>query len=172
MYNHISNNIAINSDVEIKSPIGELVEINIEKIKKLLKSKQESDFKVYDEIETTLDNIADTLRNSKAFKNEFKYLILIKSEILHILYKNCEDSSFGHCDFALDLINFFKEVWEAKISLYENYSETQLKKYGELQNSFKKRYHKYREIFYYEIYEFSGEFSEEELYKIHESLRE
>ena len=44
--------------------------------------------------------------------------------------------------------------------------------YEARQNSFKKRCHNFRREFYKNIYKSDGEFSEEEIYNIHESLRD
>ena len=57
--------------------------------------------------------------------DELTYLQLISDEILYIIDQNCKDSYFGHCDFALELFDFFVEIWNAKIRLIENYSKTE-----------------------------------------------
>lgn len=158
-------------DLEILTKIKKMIKEGFEKLKTLVNSIKSSNFEIYYEVKEVLNKISTKLINIESFKNEYEYLILLKSEILHIIYKNCEDSSFGHCSFALELMDFFIEIWDAKVDLAENYSEVELKKYEKLQNSFKKRYRKYRREFYCNIYELSEDYSEEELYNIHASLR-
>ena len=171
MYSNVNRNQSIDYDPNTISKIKEIVKYGFEKLKNLVKSIKSHNYEIYYEVKQVLNKISNKLANIESFKNEYNYLILLKSEILHIIYKNCENSTFGHCSFALELMDFFIEIWNAKVNLVENYSEAQLKKYEELQNSFKKRYRKYRREFYSDIYELSEDCSEEEFYEIHASLR-
>lgn len=57
------------------------------------------------------------------------------------------------------------------MALNKEFSQKELILYEAQQNSFKKRYHEYRREFYKNIYKPNGEFSEDEIYKIHKSLR-
>jgi hypothetical protein len=171
MYDNVNNNQTIEYDPKIISKIKEMIKEGFEKLKNIIITMKNSNYDIYYEVKRVLNKISNKLINIDSFKNEYKYLILLKNEILHIIYKNCEDSSFGHCSFALELMDFFIEIWNAKINLVENYSKAQLKKYEDLQNSFKKRYREYRHEFYTNIYELSEDYSEEELYDIHASLR-
>ena len=70
---------------------------------------------------------------------------------------------------ALELLDFFIEIWEAKINLNSNLSEDQ---YISLQNEFKKRYHEYRREYYWNIYEYSEDFNEKEMYEFAKRLEE
>lgn len=171
MHNNLNKSQTIEYDPNRISKIKKIVKECFEKLKNLVKSIKSSNYEIYYEVKKVLNRISNKLVNLESFKNEYQYLILLKSEILHIIHKNCEDSTFGHCDFALELMDFFIEIWNAKVCLVENYSEAQLKTYEELQNSFKKRYRKYRREFYSDIYELSEDCSEKEFYEIHASLR-
>lgn len=170
MYSNMTSNITIEYDPKMLTKIKEIIKTSINKIKSM-QIKNSSNYDIYYEIDGKFDEIVKKIQDLKSFENELKYIILLKSEILHIIYKNCEDKQFGHYDFVLELFNFLIEIWDAKINLHNNHTETELKKYEELQISFKKRYHEYRRTFYCNIYEPSGNYTEKELYKIHESLR-
>lgn len=166
------NNPTIDCDPEILEKIKEMINDGLDKLKTFVKSKINSKFKIYYELEEKLNKIADKLRNLKSFSNEFGYYRFIKGKILHIVHENCKDNSFGHCDFAIELLDFFIDVWSAKIRLNSNFSNEELEIYEKEQIGFKKRHHEYRRKFYCDIYVPSGEFSEEEMYNIHKSLRE
>ena len=165
---NIQKDYTIDYDPEILSKIKELIKEGFEKLKSFVKSQKR--FKVYHELEEKFNNIANNLRHVKSFSKEFTYYRFVKGKILHIVYKNCENASYGHCDFALELFNFFIDVWKAKIRLYENYSKEELALYEKKQENFKKRKQMYRRKFYCDIYEFSGEFDEDKMYNIHASL--
>lgn len=169
---NITVNNAFDYNPEILEKIKEMIREGFDKLKSFVKSKLDSRFKKYHELEEKLNNIASKMRNLKSFDSEFAYYRFIKGKILHILYENCKNDSFGHCDFAIELFDFFIDVWNAKIRLNGNYSKGELEIYEKRQIEFKKRYHGYRRKFYCDIYEPSGEFSEEEMYEIHKSLRE
>lgn len=111
------------------------------------------------------------LENYEIFNEELNYFLSISDKILYIIYQNCKDPSFGHCDFALELFDFFIEMWNAKIKLINNFSKKEFENYEEFKNNFKIRYGSYRHEFYLEIHISNNEFSEEEMYEIHESLR-
>lgn len=171
MNNNISNNYAIDYDPDILVKIKKMIKEGFEKLKSFVKSRKESKFQIYYELEEKFNDISNILRNKKIFENEFKFHLLIKSEILYIVYRNCENPSFDHCNFALELFDFFIEIWDAKNNLFENFSELELKTYEKLQNTFKERYHKYRREFYCNIYEYSDDFNEKEMYEFAKSLR-
>lgn len=168
----IQNNYTIDYTPEIIVKIKKMIKEGFEELKLFVKSKINSTFNKYYELEEKLNNISDKLRNLNSFSNEFEYYCFVKGKILHIIYENCKNNSYGHCDFALELFNFFIEVWNEKIRLNNNNSKKQLEIYKQKQNNFKNRLHKYRREFYCNIYTFSNEFSEDEMYNIHSSLRE
>lgn len=132
-------------------------------------NSEKFEFDIYRELDDKFDDIANNLRNFDYFQFEFKYFLFIKNKILYIVYQNCKDNSFGHCDFALKLLDFFIEIWEAKINLKPNLSEDQ---YISLQNEFKKRYHEYKREYYWDIYKYSEDFNEKEMYEFAKRLEE
>ena len=150
----------IDFDPEIMEKIREMIKEGFDALKSFVKSKIDTDFRIYYEIEEKLNNIPDKLRNLNSFNNEFAYFRFIKGKILHIIYENCKSDSFGHCDFAIELFDFFIDVWNAKIMLNNNCCKEELEIYERKQSDFKKRHHMYRHKFYCDIYTASGEFSE------------
>lgn len=172
MYNNINNNIAIEYDPEIISKIKEIIKEGFEKLKSFVKSKNKSSFDIYFELDEKFNDIALRLEKFEFLNEELDYFLSISDKILYIIHSNCINPTFGHCDFALELFNLFKEIWDKKIRLITNYSHLELERYNEFKNSFKIKYGKYRHKFYLEIHKSTGEFSEKEIYKLHESLRE
>ena len=168
---NINKNISIVYDTEILNKIKEMIQEGFDKLKNLVNSEPPK-FNIYDELKDKFNDIENNLKSYDFLNEELTYLLLISDEILYILNQNCKDSSFGHCDFALELFDFFIEIWNAKIRLIENYSEIELKKHETLKSNFKKRYHTYRREFYWNIYEYSEDFDEKEMYEFAKSLNE
>ena len=168
---NINKNISIVYDTEILNKIKEMIQEGFDKLKNLVNSEPPK-FNIYDELKDKFNDIENNLKSYDFLNEELTYLLLISDEILYILNQNCKDSSFGHCDFALELFDFFIEIWNAKIRLIENYSEIELKKHETLKSDFKKRYHTYRREFYWNIYEYSEDFDEKEMYEFAKSLKE
>lgn len=168
---NITENISVVYDPEIILKIKEMIKEGFEKLKSFVNIKS-SKFDAYYELEEKFNNIANILRDIESLNDEFEYFLFIKRKILHIVYQNCEDENYGHCDYALELFDFFMEIWDARIKLNREFIQEELELYKEQQISFKKRCHEYRREFYCNIYKSNGEFSEEEMYKIHESLRD
>lgn len=172
MYDNMTTNIAIEYDPDIVLKIKEMIEAGLNNLKSFVKSKNNSKFDIYQELRIELESITNRLRNIEIFKNEFIYFRFIKRKILYIINKNCENNSFGYCDFALELLKFFMEIWDAKIRLITNFSQEELEIYKNQKKLSKKTCHEYRREFYCNIYETSDEFTQSEIYEIHESLRE
>ncbi|MBQ8016875.1 MAG: hypothetical protein IJ258_02090 [Methanobrevibacter sp.] len=168
---NINKNISIVYDTEILNKIKEMIQEGFDKLKNLVNSEPPK-FNIYDELKDKFNDIENNLKSYDFLNEELTYLLLISDEILYIINQNCKDSSFGHCDFALELFDFFIEIWNAKIRLIENYSEIELKKHETLKSNFKKRYHTYRREFYWNIYEYSEDFDEKEMYEFAKSLKE
>lgn len=78
------------------------------------------------------------MRDIESLNDEFEYFLFIKRKILHIVYQNCEDENYGHCDYALELFDFFMEIWDARIKLNREFIQEELELYKEQQISFKK----------------------------------
>ena len=141
------------------------------KLKSFVKVKKQSKFKLYYELEEKFNGIALKLKEIEFFNDELNYFLLISEEILYIIYQNCKNNSFGHCDFALELFDFFMEIWNAKIELIRNYSQIEIDKHTKSKTIFKKRYHKYRRKFYWDIYQYTDDFDENTTYEFAKTLR-
>ena len=168
----IKTDIPIAYDSKIISKIKEMIKEGLYKLKSFVKVKEQPKYEIYYELEHKFNEIALKLEKYEFLNNELNYFLSISDKILYIVQKNCKNTSFGHCDFALYLFDVFIELWESKSRLINNYCETELKRYETYQIHFKNIYGEIRHEFYNEIYESNGEFSEKELYEIHESLRE
>ena len=147
MNTSINTNLSIDYDAIIISKIKEMIKEGLYKLKSFVEVKKQSKFKIYYELEEKFNEIALKLEKYEFLNNELNYFLSISDKILYIVNENCINTSFGHCDFALNLFDVFIELLESKIRLI-------------------------RHDFYNEIYESTGEFSEKELYEIHKSLRE
>ena len=166
-----TTNTPIVYNPEIISKIKEMINEGFNKLKAFVKVKKQSKFEIYCELEEKFNSIALKLEKYDIFNDELDYFLLISDEILYIIHQNCEDNTFGHCEFALELFDFFMEIWNAKIELSENYSKIEIEKYSKLKISFKERYHQYRREFYWNIYEYSEDFDENESYEFAKTLR-
>ena len=170
--NNTSENITIAYDPKIISKIKEMINEGLAKLKSFVAVKKQSKFEIYNELDKKFDDISKKLSKYEFLNEELNYFLLISDEILYIIYQNCENNLFGHCDFALELFDFFMEIWDAKTKLYENYSESELKNYDKLKILFKKRYHAYRREFYWNIYEYSDDFDETTTYEFAKTLKD
>lgn len=164
-------NQTIEYDPNIISNIKEMIKEGLERLKNFI-NQDKNGFEIYHELDKKFNEIALKLEKYEYLNDQLDYFISISDKILYIIHQNCKDSSFGHCDFALELFDLFMEIWNAKIKLINNFSKNELEKYEESENSFKIRYGNYRHEFYLKIYKSNNEFSEDEMYQIHESLRE
>ena len=167
---NINQNIPIEYDPEIISKIKEIIEEGFDKLKTIVKVK-ESKFEKYYELEDKFNAIALKLEKCEFFNEELDYFLMIAEKILYIIRKNCEDASFGHCDFALELSDFFMEIWNVKLRLINDSSYFPVTEYENYQNAFKRKYYEYNKKFHMEIYRPNDDFSEEKFYRIMESMR-
>lgn len=168
----MNTNHAVEYNNNILFKIKKMINEGLEKLKSFINSENEKKLKKYYELDKKFNQIAVKLEKIGFLNYELNYFLSISDKILYIVHENCKNISFGHCDFALHLFDVFIELLESKIRLINNYSEFELKRYEKFKVHFKKIYSNIRHEFYNEIYESSGEFSENELYNIHESLRE
>lgn len=171
MNTSINTNISIDYDSEIISKIKKMIKEGLCKLKSFVKVKKQSKFEIYHELEEKFNEIALKLEKYEFLNNELNYFLSISDKVIYIVHKNCIDTSFGHFDFALHLFDVFIELLESKIRLINNYCNLELKRHKKFNIHFKNIYGEIRHEFYNEIYESSEEFSEKELYEIHESLR-
>ena len=167
--NH-EQNIPFEYDPEIISKIKEMIKEGFDKLKTIVKVKQ-SKFEKYYELEDKFYDIALKLEKYEFFNAELDYFLMIAEKILYIIHKNCEDASFGYCDFALELFDFFMEIWNVKLRLINDSSHFTLTEYENYHNAFKRKYFEYSKKFHMEIYRTNDDFCEEKFYKIMESMR-
>ena len=165
MYTNENHNITIEYDENIISRIKEMIEEGWQELKAFVKSKKSSKFEIYRDLDQKFEDIAKNIRNLKFFQNEFNYLLFVRSKILYIIYQNCIDVSFGHIDFALDLFDFFVEIWDSKLNCKSK------DQYDSLQKEFKQKQFKFKREFYWNIYQYSDDFNENEMYEFAKSLR-
>lgn len=102
--------------------------------------------------------------------DEYNYFLSISDYILYIVHQNSIDSTFGHCNFALELLDFFMDLFKTNANLYSSTVKIDAEEIETMRTSFKEQYWKYRSSFYCEVYKSSGKFSDEEMYEIHKSL--
>lgn len=166
---NITENPTIEYNENILAKIKEMIETGLKKLKSLVKSEDNMQFKIYYEIDEKFNNIAKKLEKYEFLSNEFNYFISISSKIKYIIYKNCENNSFGHFDYALELFELYDEILDAKIELIH---DSNFEKYENMQVNFRNIYWEYEREFYLNIHVSNGDFTQEEIYKIHENLRE
>lgn len=163
-------------DPEILNKIKKMIQEGFEKLKSFVKKAHEknvtkkTNFNFYMEIEQKFDEITYKLKELKLCE-EFNYFISISDYILYIIHENSIDSTFGHCNFALELLEFFMEIFTTDIKYYNSPLTSNSDEFKTIQNKFKEKYHRYRREFYWNIYEYSDDFDEKEMYEFAKSLR-
>ena len=170
----MNKNQTIEYDPNIISKVKKMIEEGLEKLKSYVKLKNDKkiqNFNFYIELKEQFTTISIKLNELK-FCTEYNYFISIKDYILYIVYQNSIDSTFGHCNFTLELFDFFVELFKTGLKFYNTTIEASSDEFKTLQKNFKERYWDYRCTFYTDIYQPSGDFTEEEMYKIHEHIRE
>ena len=172
MYNNITKNHAIDYNPKIISKIREMINEGFYKLKTFVKVKNQSQIKIYEELEDKFEEITLKLEKYEIFNEELDYFLLISEKILYIIHNNCKDSSFGYCDFALELFDFFMDIWNKKIKLINDYSSFRVKEYQNCRDMFKRKYFEYNKKFCMEIYDSDNDFSKEKFYRIMDSMRQ
>lgn len=171
MYKNMNNNITIEYDPDFISKIKEIIKEGFEKLKTLIKTKNKSDFDIYYELDENFNDIALKLEKYEILHEELDYFLLTSDKILYIVYKNCENNSFGHYKFALNLFDFFIEIWDAKLKLLTNFSTSEIEKHEKLKEEFNKKYFEFNKKFHSEIYEPEDTYREKKIYSIMKSMR-
>lgn len=167
---NMNQNITV-VDENIISKIREMIEAGWRKLKSFVKLENNSKLEFYQEIDEKFNEIALKLEQYDFLSNEFDFFLLIKSKILYIIHENCKNNQFGHCEFILDLFDFFIEIWDAKLNLINHLSDEELQKYESHQIEFKRRYFELNKYFYREIYSPDADYSEEKIYSVMEKMR-
>ena len=169
-----NNNILLECNRHRISEIEELSNDGFEKLKSSIEKSSRTtanpNFELYGELNQTFYEISLKLKELKLYSEHY-YFVSIKDYILYIARQNSVDSTFGHCNFALELLDFFMELFKSNLKFYDSKIET-CDEFKRLQKKFKERYWDYRCIFYSDIYHPSGDFTEEEMYELHKSLRD
>ena len=164
----MNNNVTIEYDENIICKLKEMIELGLNKLKSFVKS-DESKFEVFREMDERFNDIAKNLEKYEFLSNEFNYFLSISSKILYVIHRNCENHSFGHCEYAVELFDFFIEIWDVKIQFI--HSKITFRGYDEIQKEFEKRYWEYEREFYLHVHESDEGYCEEEIYDIHKKLR-
>lgn len=167
---NINQNITIENE-NVISKIKEMIEAGWKKLNSFVKLGDNSKLKFYHEIDEKFNEIALKLEQYDFLCNEFDFFLLIKSKILYIIHENCKNNQFGHCDFVLDLFDFFIEIWNAKLNLIDSFSDEELQKYESCQIEFKRRYFQLNKYFHSEIYAPDEDYSEEKICSVMEKMR-
>lgn len=158
-------------DEEEISKITGMIERELKKLKLLFESRMAPDLDSYNDFDYKFSEISLNLEELSLWEEQ-RYFLSIKEMVLYIIHENYIDNHFGHCNFALELFDFFVELFKANFEFYKNNVSKDDERYLSHQESYKRKYHKYREIFYQDIYEFSGNYTENELYEILRSLKD
>lgn len=170
MNSNIEKSITIEYDENIIRKIKEIIKKGVKKLESFVKSKTKPDLSFYTELEKEFDDITSKLEELELWM-ERKYFLSIEDKILYIVYENSYNPDFGHRNFALELLEFFKNMFKTNLTIYKTneYDENHCKN---LQIIFKKKYHDYRRIYYQNIYEPDENYPENELYKLLKDLKE
>ena len=164
-----NKNIAIAYNENIISKIFNLMNSSYEKLKNFIKTK-ELNVKFYYELNERFNDIALKLEKLMLYE-ELGYFLALTRYISYIIKKNIDDEKFGHCDFALELLNFFIELFQTNLNFYKVIDKTSINEFNNTQEKLKMRYWQYRRKFYLNIYDPADNLCEDEIIKIMESMR-
>lgn len=157
-------------DTEFINNILEKIKNSVITIKNFIHPKKNV-FEFYFKILNELNDISNMLKEYKILNYELKSFLRIKNKILNIVYNNCKDSSFGHCNFAIVLLEKFNELLNNKLYLLHDFTDDNLEEY----NNYYKNYHdemrNLDKIFYLDIFKpINDFFNEDNVYQIMKSL--
>lgn len=165
---NINQTIAYDENIILK--IKEMIKTGLDKLKSIIESKS-LNLEFFNDLKSKFTEILLKLNELKLW-NELNYFNSISPYIEYIVYQNSINSSFGHCSFAIELLKFYLDFIKTNFDFYLKTNNMSLEEFESFQEEIKRKYRLYRRKFYGEVYELSGDYTEEELYKIHESLRE
>lgn len=171
MYTTINYNPPIEFDEDIISKIKEMIEKGLNKLKSFVKSKTNSNLNFYNELNCEFDEIVSKLEELELWE-ERRYFLAVEDMVLYIVHENSLDDHFGHYNFAVEVLNFYVELFKANLEFYANDVSVDDEKFKRHQESYKKEYHNYRRTFYQTIYVPSGNHTDEELYEILKGWKE
>ena len=180
MYDNMNSNIAIEYDENIISKLKEMIEYGWEKLKHFVKSISNGNSIVEDKTNLNLSFFYDLKQdfNEISLKlkelglcEELRYFLSISHFIKYIVYKNSLDTSFGYCNFALDLLKFFSDLFKKSLEFYINPNKCSIDEFQMFKEEIKKKHWGYRREFYWDIYDNDDDFDEEKMYEFAKSLR-
>lgn len=175
MYTIKNQSITIVYDEDIISKIKEMIEEGRQKLKSFVKSKtnqtyykEEQNLDFYFELKERFKNISLKLEELRLCE-ELRYFLSISHLINYIVYKNSLDASFGHCCFAVDLLQFFIRIFKTNMQFYNDPNEND--NFQKVQEEFEKIHFEYVREFYWNIYQPDGEYDEFKMYEFAKSLK-
>ena len=166
----INKNQTIVYDEDIIFKIKDLIKMGLDKLKSFVESKS-LDLEFYNDIKESFTKISLMLKELKLW-SELNYFNSISPYIEYIVYQNSLNSSFGHCSFAIELLRYYLELIKTNFNFYLGLSNMNFEEFESFQVESKRKNLEFMCKFYGEIYELSGDYLEDELYQIQESLRE
>jgi len=143
---NIHKNIPIVYEPEILNKIKEMIKEGFDKLNSFVKAKinekniKAPNFEFYNELNLKFDEISFKLKELKLC-DEFNYFLSISDYILYIVHQNSIDSTFGHCNFALELLEFFTELFKTNIEFYNSYGKVSTNEFKTMQKNFKRKTH-------------------------------
>lgn len=166
-------------DESIISKIREMIEAGWIKLKSFVnskidenqKNKSNHNLEFYHDLRKNFNNIASKLEELELY-DELRYFLSISHFIKYIIYRNSLDSSFGHCQFAIDVLKFFIELFKFNLDFYTNSIEISDEEFKHIQREIKQTHWEYRREFYWNIYEPDDDYVEEKFYYYAKSLKE
>ena len=160
MYSTQNTIITISYDKEIISKLKEMLEENWQKLKSFVKDKnQEVNLDFYNDLKGEFKNIALKFKELKLL-GELRYLLSISHMINYIVWKNSIDSSFGYCGFAVELLEFYLDMFQTNLDSHE----------FDIKSEYKRKYCEYARKFYCEIYNEDDDFVTEEMHEFSKNI--
>lgn len=166
MYSSQNTIITISYDEEIISKLKEMLEEGGQKLKSFVKAKKEilhsnQNLDFYNDLKDEFKNIALKLKELNLFE-ELRYFLSVSHMINYIVYKNSIDSSFGYCGFAVELLEFYLDMFQTNVDGHEFDVESQSKR----------KYCQYARKFYWDICNPDDDFATEEMHEFGKNLME
>lgn len=168
---NITNSQTIDFDENIITQLKELIDNGLNKLRSFVKSRTKPNLDFYNELDCEFDEISSKLEYLELWQ-EHRYFLSIKRMILYIIRENSYDPHFGHCNFALELLKFFIEMFKTNIEFYKDDEIINTPYFNDYQEAYKKKYYDYRRIYYQNIYKSSEGYSENYAYEFLKSLKE
>ena len=161
----------INYDIDFFNKILEMIKNSTYKIKNFFRPKN-NQFEFYYLLDREFDKIADSLELYDVLYNEFSEFLGVKRKVLNIVYNNCKNPSFGHCDFAIKILEEFNKLLASKINLLSNFTSHEEEKYNEIYLKYKVSMKEIDKEFHLNIYKpMHNVFTPQKVYEIMEECK-